>query len=369
MNPRPAPGRGLERALLAALAGAAMALLGAPSPAAGISKDPAVPVDVARREGLPRKVLLGTVVCGPDFFALPLGARLVRMDETVDKIAAQGASEYPGKRLDLVVLPEAYLEHPGDTVSVQAVKLADIQERIGACARRHGCYLVVPAILAESDPSRYSNTALLIDRSGAVAGIYRKVHPVAPQGSDIVETGTAPGGSFPVFDCDFGRLGIQICFDMLYPDGWAALARQGAEIVALPSASPQTTYPSLYALEHRYYVVSAVPRDHAAVYSPVGLIEKEATQEGTMVDEIDLSYALIHWEAVLEEGEAFRRAFGDRAGFHYYRDQDTGIFWSNDPAMPISRMMAKLGLIEVDANADRVRALQDRARGGPPVSP
>jgi len=369
MNPRPASGVGLKCSLLAALAAAAITLPGAVSRAADTSKDLAVPVEVARREGLPRKVLLGTVVCGADFFTLPLEARLARMDETVDRISAQAASEYPGKRLDLVVLPEAYLEHPGDTVSAQAVKLADIQDRIGACARRHGCYLVVPAILAESDPSRFSNTALLIDRSGSVAGIYRKVHPVAPQGSDVVETGTTPGGSFPVFDCDFGRVGIQICFDMLYPDGWAALARQGAEVVALPSASPQTTYPSVYALEHRYYVVSAVPRDHAAVYSPVGLIEKEATQEGTMVDEIDLSYALIHWEAVLGEGGAFRRAFGDRAGFHYYRDQDTGIFWSNDPAMPISRMIAKLGLIEVETNSDRVRALQDKARGGPPVSP
>jgi predicted amidohydrolase len=369
MNPRPAHGARLKLTVLAALAGVAMTLPGAATRAADAPKDPAVPVDVARREGLPRKVLLGTVVCGPAFFALPLEARLARMDETVDRIAAQAASEYPGKRLDLVVLPEAYLERPGDTVSAQAVKLADIRDRIGACALRHGCYLVVPAILAESAPSRYSNTALLVDRSGSVAGIYRKVHPVAPQGSDDIETGTTPGGSFPVFDCDFGRLGIQICFDMLYPDGWAALARQGAEIVALPSASPQTTYPSVYALEHRYYVVSAVPRDHAAVYSPVGIIEKEATQEGTMVDEIDLSYALLHWEAVLEEGQAFRRAFGDRAGFHYYRDQDTGIFWSNDPGMPIARMTAKLGLVEVDANADRVRALQDKARGGPPVLP
>ena len=99
-------------------------------------------------------------------------------------------------------------------------------------------------------------------------GLTEKSTPVAPLGSDLIETGTTPGGSFPVFECDFGRVGIQICFDMLYPDGWEALARQGAEIVALPSDSPQTTYPAFYALQHRYYVVSAVPRDHAAVYSP-----------------------------------------------------------------------------------------------------
>ena len=362
----PASGRCLFLSLWAA---ASLSFPGSVSLAADQVGAESVPVDVARREGLPRKVLLGTVVCGPGFFTLPLDKRLRRMEDTVGKIDDQAKAAYPGKQLDLVVLPEAYIERPGDTVAAQAVKLTEVQDVIAACAKRHNCYLIVPAILSESDPLRYSNTAVLFDRSGAVAGIYRKVHPVAPQGSDVVETGTTPGGSFPVFECDFGRVGIQICFDMLYPDGWAALATQGAEIVALPSASPQTTYPAFCALQHRFYVVSAVPRDHAAVYSPLGLIEKEVTQESTMVHEIDLSYALLHWEATLEEGEAFRRKFGDKVGFHYYHDQDTGIFWSNDRAMPSARMMASLGLAETDDSLERIRVLQDKARGGPPASP
>jgi len=329
----------------------------------------AIPVEVARREGLPRKVVVGTVVIGPEFFARPLSERVAQLEATVADMDGKARAAYPGSGLDLAVLPEAFLENPGDTVAVQAVRLEDIEPAASACAVRHGCYLVVPAILHERDPDRYSNTALLYDRKGARVGIYRKVHPVAPQGSDVIETGTTPGSSFPVFDCDFGRIGIQICFDMLYPDGWEALARKGAEIVALPSASPQTSYPLAYAMQHRYYVVSAVPRDHAAVYSPAGVIEQEVTRPSTMVDRIDLSYAVIHWEATLLEGEAFRRAFGDRAGFHYYHDQDTGIFWSNDPAMPISRMLRQLDLPEVAASVERIRVLQDRARGGPPASP
>jgi hypothetical protein len=164
-------------------------------------------------------------------------------------------------------------------------------------------------------------------------------------------------------------VGIQICFDMLYPDGWRALARQGAEIVALPSASPETVHPCIYALQHRYYIVSAAPRDHAAVFSPLGVIEAQVTQEAVLVHQIDLSYAILHWEAVLEEGEGLRRRFGDRVGFHYYRPEDAGIFWSNDPGTPIAKMIASLGLSESDANVERVRRLQDNARGGPPVEP
>lgn len=329
------------------------------SPAAGL-----------RRPGLPRKVLLGTVISGYEIFTQPLEKRLQRMDELVEAMAARARVDFPATRLDLAVLPETFLTRPGDSQAQQAVRMEEVLPRIAACAKLHGCYLIVPVLLREADlPLLYSNTAVLVDREGRVVGIYRKVHPVAPQGSDVLEGGTTPGREFPVFECDFGRVGIQICFDLLYADGWQALAKKGAEIVALPSASPETVHPSLYALQHRYYIVSAAPRDHAAVFNPLGMIEAQVTKEDVLVHQIDLSYAILHWEAVLEEGEGLRRKFGDKVGFHYYRPEDAGIFWSNDPATPIAQMIRSLGLTESDANVDRIRRLQEKARGGPPVTP
>jgi predicted amidohydrolase len=331
---------------------------------------PEGPVAELRRDGLPRKVLLGTVISGYEIFSQPLEKRLQRMDELVEAMAARARANYPAKPLDLAVLPETFLTRPGNSLAQQAVRIEEVQPRIAACARKHGCYLIVPLLLREADPPlRYSNAAVLVDREGSVVGIYRKVHPVAPQGSDLLENGTTPGREFPVFECDFGRVGIQICFDLLYADGWQALAKQGAEIVALPSASPETVHPSLYALQHRYYIVSAAPRDHAAVFNPLGMIEAQVTKEDVLVHEIDLSYAIVHWEAVLEEGEGLRRKFGDKVGFHYYRPEDAGIFWSNDPRTPIAQMIRSFGLTESDANVDRIRRLQEKARGGPPATP
>jgi predicted amidohydrolase len=350
------------------LAGMAMTSLSA---APGSSAQQSSPTAKVRHDRPPRKVLIGTVVSGYGIGSLSLEKRLKKMDDFVEKIAAQARSNFPAKRLDLVVLPEFFLARPGNSLAQQTVRLAEVQPRIAACAKQQGCYLVVPMLLQEADlPLRYSNAAVLVDREGRVVGIYRKVHPVAPQGSDVVEDGTTPGRDFPVFDCDFGRMGIQICFDILYADGWRALARQGAEIVALPSASPETVRPAIYAQQYQYYIVSAAPRDHAAVFSPLGLIEAQATQEGAVLaHQIDLSFALLHWEAVLEDGEALSRKFGDKVGYHYYRSEDMGIFWSNDPAISIGQMIGSLGLIESDANVERVRILQDKARGGPPVMP
>ena len=45
---------------------------------------------------------------------------------------------------------------------------------------------------------------------------------------DVPRDGATPGDALPVFDCDFGKLGLQICYDMEFEDGWTELARKGA---------------------------------------------------------------------------------------------------------------------------------------------
>jgi predicted amidohydrolase len=347
---------------MAALPGSAAADPTAPGPAAVASR---------RADRPPRKVLLGTFLSGYQILEKPLEKRLQKMDDLVDDLSDRAGSEYPGKPLDLVVFPEYFAARPGESLAQKTVQMGEVLPRIAACASRHHCYLVMPMLLREEGlPVRYSNAAVLVDREGKLAGIYRKVHPVASEGTELLEGGLTPGRDFPVFDCDFGRVGIQICFDMLYADGWDALARQGAEIVVLPSASAETSRPCMYALQHEYYIVSASPRSHATVISPLGLVEEQVTEEGALlVHEIDLSYAEVHWDEALEEGASLTRRYGQNVGFHYYRPEDKGIFWSNDPKTTIGQMISSLGLETSDSNVERVRLLQDKARGGPPAQP
>jgi predicted amidohydrolase len=296
--------------------------------------------------------------------------RLRRMDELVDAMAGQAEISYPGKRLDLVVLTEYFMARPGDTLAQRAVRLEDVGARMAACAKKHGCYMIVPLVMREEGtPLVYSNVAVLVDREGRVVGMYRKVHPVTDLKGVLLEDGLTPGRDFPVFDCDFGRVGIQMCYDMFYADGWEQLAKKGAEIIALPSGTPETIRPSSYAMQHRYYIVSATPRDHAAVFNPLGMIEAEATQAGVLVHEIDLSFEIVKWEAGLDEGKGPARKFGDKVGYYYYGDQDHGIFWSNDPTTSIRQMMGSLGFPDVDEETAYARILQDRLRGSPPAAP
>jgi predicted amidohydrolase len=325
----------------------------------------------SRRDQLPRKILVGTEITGYDvILKFSLAKRLQQMDDYVNAMEAQANRKYPGKRLDLVVFGEYFMARGADSLAQNAVRLDEVTPRVSACAKRHDCYLVVPMVLKEDNPpDRYTNAAMLMGRDGRLVGIYRKVHPCTDLKYESLEGGMTPGSNFPVFNCDFGRVGIEICYDVFYPDGWDALAKQGAEIVALPSETPQTSRPSAYALQHRYYVVSATPRDHAAVYNPLGMIDAQATQEGVLVHEIDLSYAITGWAEGLDGGESLKRRFGDKVGYTYYNGEDAGIFWSNDPKTSIGQMMREFGYPEPKDDVERSRVLQDNVRGNPPSLP
>lgn len=320
-------------------------------------------------EALPRKVVVGTAMYAMWGEYPGVEKRLEALGEIIDEMARKAVEQYPGSKLDLVVLPEdAVCGGRSGSAAERSVPLeGTVLERMAAKARQHGTYIVVPLFLIEDrEKDLCTNAAALLDRAGKVVGVYRKVHPVAAKTSTVLEDGVAPGKDFPVFECDFGRLGIQICFDIEYDDGWEALAHQGAEVVAWPSQSPQTVRPASYAMRHRYYVVTSTWRNNAAIFEPTGMMAAQILPpERVLVRQLDLSYLILPWQPPLRNGAAMRERYGDRVGYHYSEAEDRGLFWSNDPQTPIGQMVREMDLEVLDTTIERNRKLQDALRGGP----
>lgn len=304
-----------------------------------------------RADAPPRKVVIASAVARLEG---TVDERLDRVTALVAEAQATVDREYPGRGLDLMVFPEfALCREQGTTAAERSVEIdGRIAEVIGGAARKAHAWLVVPMTLQE--PSCISNAAVLFNREGAVAGVYRKVHPMTdPDGQ--FEGGVRPGTEYPVFQCDFGKLGILICWDMGYEAGWDALAAAGAELVALPSASPQTIRPSAEALRHHYYVVNSAPRDNASLFDPIGrIVAQKTTAPGVLVHQIDLAYAILHWNETLQGGRALSERYGSRVGFDYSEREDTGIFWSNDPSLTIGRMIREFGFREMPQEIERI---------------
>lgn len=310
----------------------------------------------------PRKVVIGTVM-QPFWEKHPgVDARLAQLAAIVDRMSHEARDKY-GRGIDLAVLPEAAIsgEVGGEAMARAFPFEGAVAKVFTAKARELGCYIVVPSFFREA--ARCSNAAVLLGRKGEVVGTYRKVHLVVAADGKTMEGGTTPGSEFPVWDCDFGKLGIQICFDMEFDRGWRELARKGAELIAWPTQSPQTAQPAARAMEQRCYIVSSTWRHNASVFEPTGHIIAQVKPPGqVLVQEIDLSYAILPWSGKLRNGRAMKDAYGDRAGYRYYEDEDLGMFWSNDPKVPVKQMVTALGLVETDAELARVREAYRKAR-------
>jgi beta-ureidopropionase len=119
-----------------------------------------------------------------------------------------------------------------------------MQER----AKKHRMVIVAP-LYEEAMTGVYYNTAAVIDADGSYLGKYRKTH--IPQVAGFFEKFFfKPGNSgWPVFQTAYCKLGVYICYDRHFPEGWRALALNGAEYIVNPSATVAGLSQYLWELE------------------------------------------------------------------------------------------------------------------------
>ncbi|MEV6285930.1 nitrilase-related carbon-nitrogen hydrolase [Kribbella sp. NPDC051770] len=121
-------------------------------------------------------------------------------------------------------------------------------ERFQALAAELGMVMVLPMYEQEQAGVLY-NTAAVIDADGKYLGKYRKNH--IPQVKGFWEKFYFRPGNlgYPVFDTAVGRIGVYICYDRHFPEGWRALGLAGAKIVFNPSATSRGLSSYLWKLE------------------------------------------------------------------------------------------------------------------------
>jgi beta-ureidopropionase len=132
----------------------------------------------------------------------------------------------------------AYAESiPGPTV-----------ERFSALAGELGLVMVLP-MYEQEQPGVLYNTAAVLDADGTYLGKFRKTH--IPQVKGFWEKFYFRPGNlgYPVFDTAVGRVGVYICYDRHFPEGWRALGLAGAQVVFNPSATSRGLSSYLWKLE------------------------------------------------------------------------------------------------------------------------
>jgi predicted amidohydrolase len=155
------------------------------------------------------------------------------------------------EKTDIILLPEGItLVGTGKTFAAVAETIpGPTTKTLSELARKRNSY-VAAGIYEREGPVIY-NTSVLIDRQGNLAGKYRKVY--LPR--DEIDGGLTPGNDYPVFDTDFGRIGMMICWDVQYADPARAMSLKGADLILLPIWGGNMTLTQARAIENSVFVV------------------------------------------------------------------------------------------------------------------
>jgi predicted amidohydrolase len=245
-----------------------------------------------------------------------------------------------GSGADLLVFPEladlGYVRERDRVFGAQYLSAAEpvpgpVTDALGEAARRYGVHIV--AGVAERHPSIAAtafNSAVLIDASGRVAGVQRKLHLAGEERHYFVT-----GRAINVFDTDLGRLTISICYDNYFPEVARAAALRGAEIVCgvfnIPDRADWrerlAALASVRAYENMNHVVfvnrvgtdAGVPYGgESAIASPPGRV----IARGPCLEEAIVT-ATLRSQAIAEE-RAWRPIFADRRPEVYRLDEAEG---------------------------------------------
>ena len=234
-----------------------------------------------------------------------------------------------------------------------------VLDELAAFSKQNNCYVICPVYTAEN--GNIFNSAVLIDREGKQIGKYHKMHPTVGE----ISAGISPGPlTPPVFKTDFGTIGIQICFDLIWNDGWKSLGEQGAEIVFFPAAYAGGQALSTKAWENRYAIVSSTRKDTAKICDISGdVIAKTGTWDKNLVcAPVNLEKAFLHTWPAVRKFEEIRQKYGSKIKITNYDEEEWSIIESLTPDISVNNILKEFDLKNYKEHKHEAEVAQSMAR-------
>ena len=215
---------------------------------------------------------------------------------------------------DFVILPEMFCcPYQTENFPIYAEKEGGpVWQQLSGYAKQYGIYLIGGSMPEKDAEGNVYNTSYIFDREGKQIGKHRKVHLFdidIKGGQTFKESDTLTAGdSDTVFDTEFGKIGVMLCFDIRFPELSRMMVNDGAKVIFVPAAFNMTTGPAHWelsfrtrALDNQIYMVGCAPaRDvsagyiswgHSIVTDPWGrVIDRLDEKKGILLAELDMDY-------------------------------------------------------------------------------
>jgi len=231
-------------------------------------------------------------------------ANLNKLDSLMKKVTEDGS--------DIVVLPEMFPIAYSPEIMLQTAEIlsGDLVSWLKDWAIKGQFDIMAGSFPEIAKGGKCYNTALYIDKLGEIRGEYRKLHlfDVNFEGVSITESDSVVAGSeVVVFDTDYGRVGIAICYDIRFPELFSNMRKRGAKLVFVPAVFNAITGKAHWellarsrALDNQLFVVGCQQAasdlvdfksyGHSIVVNPWGeVIHSLGSEQGSLSFSLDLS--------------------------------------------------------------------------------
>ena len=215
---------------------------------------------------------------------------------------------------DFVILPEMFCcPYQTENFPIYAEKEGGpVWQQLSGYAKQYGIYLIGGSMPEKDAEGNVYNTSYIFDREGKQIGKHRKVHLFdidVKGGQTFKESDTLTAGdSDTVFDTEFGKIGVMLCFDIRFPELSRMMVNDGAKVIFVPAAFNMTTGPAHWelsfrtrALDNQIYMVGCAPASdvsagyiswgHSIVTDPWGRVTDMLDEKkGILLAELDMDY-------------------------------------------------------------------------------
>lgn len=294
----------------------------------------------------------------------PDNTRESRIRRVLDRMG-----QLAGLNPDLICLPELF-----DTIWVnEKISVKDAAEdekvpgpvtsKIAEFARNHNSYVVCPVYTQKG--GHFYNSSILLDRKGKIAGVYHKMHPTS---TEILQNGVFGSGvsagalNQPVIQTDFGKVGMQICYDANWVDGWNNLKKQGANIILFSSAFPGGRILNHYALENNCYIISSTGGDARIIDISGNDLDSSSKFVRYAWANINLEKVNVTtWPTNGRLPDIFKK-YGDRLSIKVWDENGVITIESHDPAIKVMDVLKEFKIPTSEELYSNTVAVQNKYR-------
>ena len=291
------------------------------------------------------------------------GIRAKNSMEMVSKILDILKSNIIDYHPDIICLPEIFpfVNIEENVVSLEKkVEISlEVVEQLSLFAKQNKCYVICPVYTSEK--GKIYNSAVIIDRIGNKLGEYRKIYTTEDETND----GVTPGSkTLPIFKTDFGNIGIQICYDIMWDDSWKQLSEKGAEIIFWPSAFAGGQMVNAKAWQNMSVIVSSTWKNTSKICDITGEVIAETGNysKNIVCAPVNLEKTFLHsWPGYLQF-EKIKKKYGRKIQITTFHEEEWSIIESLSPDVRVADILKEFNLRTKRKLLQDSEKVQDKAR-------